>query len=361
MLTRHLYRIDEVKASCKLTLTLKNYREALFWSLELIDTLMEDDLRSIMIDVWFESVGHISYPLLLDVLETDDLLGCVGAFCSVGRDASIFTLMALGCLDWKKQPDRVVPSSKFANDALSTCILRAIRQGKVVFAWTLLRCNWSWDLIPVDSRLIALKEYGWRGRAAALISVCGKKFAWKPIKKYIDEALYTEWTSLEGRRERRVYKIRPILYGTERSICSRSLTNIQEVREPLTALHGSPYWDAVAEEFGGWRPIYKNDESKEAFYELYFPDDIPDEWSTGDQEKSHGLGFAFDEQTDEDRRQKALRSSLYTIPSFGLVSLTHDAIKICPVDYDSQQKHWAQIQSAWTLSPARKKIVLVPS
>ena len=257
MLTRHLYRIDEVKASCKQALSVKNYREALFWSLELIDTLMEDELRSIMIDVWFETVGHASYPLLLEILATDSLLECVGAFCSAGRDASIFTLLSLGSLDWKKQPDRVVPSSTVGSDALTTCILRAIRQKKVLFAWTLLRCNWSWDLIQLDTRLTALKEYGWRGRAAALISVCERVIKWNPIKKYLDEALYNEWSSLEGKRKRRVYKIRPILHGTERSVCSRSITNIQEVREPLTALHGSPYWDTVSEEFGGWRPIYK--------------------------------------------------------------------------------------------------------
>ena len=29
---------------------------------------------------------------------------------------------------------------------------------------------------------------------------------------------------------------------------------------------------------------------RERFYDTYFPDDIPDEWSRSDQEKSHGLG-----------------------------------------------------------------------
>ncbi len=37
---------------------------------------------------------------------------------------------------------------------------------------------------------------------------------------------------------------------------------------------------------------FPDDDVIEAFYAAYFPDDIPDEWSAADQQKSHGRGCA---------------------------------------------------------------------
>ena len=379
MLTRHLYRIDEVKASCKYALIKKNYREALFWSMELIDTLMGDDLKQIMVSAWFEGVGRCSYPLLFDLLhaETEELLQYVGAFCSTERDASIYSLLVLGSLDWEKQYDYVVPMQVVAEDKEVRCILRALKQGKSLFAWTLLRCRWSldaWDILldtkplsrerSVIETLRAMTTHKWESRAAAVLLVSDKMGGgWKAVRHSMDDALFEEWSALEGRRARRIYRCRPeaIVYGTQRGELSRGATNIQEIREPLTALYGSPYWDTVAEDFGGWRPIYKNDESKETFYELYFPDDIPDEWSREDQEKSHGVGLAFDDQTEVDRKMKFWRAHLSSLPSMGLVSITQSAIKV-GLDlelYESKQTRWAEVQRGWKYEPVSKKIVLI--
>jgi len=381
MLTRHLYRIDEVKAVCKYALLKKNYREALFWSMELVDTLMIDDLRRVMISAWFEGVGRASYTLLLELIaaEDDDILGFVGAFCCVERDASIYSLLTLGSLDWVKQPNRVVPLRiDEGGDERKRCTLRAIKQGKTLFAWTLLRCHWddaAWELLlrcaagfREESTIELLRdmaaEYKWESRAAALVLLSDKVGgSWKPIKQSVDECLFTEWSALEGRRARRIFAIRPeaITYGTTRGELPRSQSNIQEIREPLTALYGSPYWDTAAADFGGWRPIYKSDEAKETFYELYFPDDIPDEWSRADQEKSHGTGLCFVDQAPACRKEKCMMALLRTFPSMGLVSNTIYAIKK-GLDlglYESSQERWVEIQKSWKLEPAKKKIVLV--
>lgn len=374
MLTRHLYRIDEVKASCKYSLTVKNYTEALFWSLELIDSMMIDELRSIMVSVWFESVGLASFALFIELVHASDeaLLEYVGAFCSVGRDASIFSLLALGSLDWRHQPNTVVHSPTTGTDPVQRCLIRALLQGKTLFAWTLLRTAWSWEALEpfIKSQTQPLfdelkqSKYGWYGKAAALCLIT-EPGSWKPLRLYLDETRVAEWMELEGRRTRRIFKIRSsaILDETERGHTPRNVTNIHEIRDPLTSLYGCAYWDTVAKDFGGWRPIYKNDDSKESFYELYFPDDIPDEWCLADQEKSHGLGLAFDEHTKEERRQRALHSRLGHIPSMGLVSVTREAIKVAnPITiYDSEeaQTRWASLQKAWNLEPVIKKIMKV--
>ena len=372
MLSRHLYRIDEVKACCYYTLLKRNYREALFWSMELCDTLMSAELLEIMLRAWFYGGG--SYLLLVDLLtlmkkdeiSVEEILPFVGGICACEKDASVLYLLARGSADWEKQPDT------FAfRVSGQTAEVAAIKQRKALFAWTLLRCHWSsgaWPLLlelstpktrPVIELLQEQTGFVWESRAAALLLVCGYG-TMKAPRYSLDERLVEEWSALEGRRGRREFKVRPeaCLAVTERSKMGRNTTNIEEIREPLTALHGSPYWDTIAAEFGGWKPIYKNDESKEAFYDLYFPDDIPDEWSLADQEKSHGRGFSVEEAGQE----KRLLLNLYgTAPSLGLVSWTHDVIK-CGLDlslYETKQETWASIQKGWSMEPRAKKIVLV--
>ena len=377
MLSRHLYRIDEVKASCYYALLKRNYREALFWSMELCDTLCSAELLEIMLRAWFYGGG--SYQLLVDLVTlmkkdeigVEDILPFVGALCAAEKDASVFYLLVKGSADWEKQPDT------FAfRVSGQTPEMAAIKQRKILFAWILLRCRWSstsgagdaWSILlelcqpkmrPVLELLKEQTEFVWESRAVALLLVCGWGHAKVP-KYHVDTELVARWSELEGRRARREFRVRAeaCLAVTERGKMTRTTTNIEEIREPLTALHGSPYWDTIATEFGGWKPIYKNDASKEAFYDLYFPDDIPDEWSATDQEKSHGCGYVGGGGEDE----KRLLMSLYgTSSSLGLVSWTHDAAR-CGLDlslYETRQEAWAAIQKSWNLTPRTKKIVLI--
>ena len=60
--------------------------------------------------------------------------------------------------------------------------------------------------------------------------------------------------------------------------------------ERSAALWGSEFWDEVVAERGGWQAVRSDDAVREWFYDTYFPDDIPDEWSRIDQAKSHGGG-----------------------------------------------------------------------
>jgi hypothetical protein len=87
-----------------------------------------------------------------------------------------------------------------------------------------------------------------------------------------------KWSALTGRRARRAFAV-PVecLYGiTDRGCLSQKVSTIGELR----GIHDR----LVAE-----RGLIAEDEL-EAFYAYAFPDDIPDEWSLEDQEKSHGPG-----------------------------------------------------------------------
>ena len=385
MLSRHLYRIDEVKASCYYALIHRNYKEALFWSMELCDTVLSADLLDLLLRAWFYGGG--SYRLLIDLvglmnqeeITVEEILPFVGGICNSENDASVLYLLAMGAADWATQPDTFVKgtvqgTAQGTAQGTEPCVV-AMKQRKALFAWTLLRCRWdenggakAWGILHELARDVetqtALKiledrtDLVWEARAAAVLLICGKGSFTTP-NYYLDQPLFTRWTELEGRRKRRELAIRPEACGSDtvRGSMPSTTTNIAEIREPLTALHGSPYWDIIAEEFGGWKSIYKNDESREAFFDLYFPDDIPDEWSAADQEKSHGCGFAVGASSETEH----LRNLYGESPSLGLLSWTLDAVAqgLRLERYAANQAVWSLLQAGWDLSPRIKKIVLI--
>jgi hypothetical protein len=93
-----------------------------------------------------------------------------------------------------------------------------------------------------------------------------------------------------GRKAARLYPIPSVaLYGTRRgaTLCTQYHTNgLYDIEK---GIKGCPFWDEALREYqrhGKW----VSDDAMEAFYDRYFPDDIPDEWSQQDQLISHGQG-----------------------------------------------------------------------
>jgi hypothetical protein len=78
---------------------------------------------------------------------------------------------------------------------------------------------------------------------------------------------------------------------------SKIYTNINELREPVPGLGEACAWwrsvlktEGITEQNETDTMEFPNDNVLESFHDRYFPDDIPDEWSTVDQQKSHGRG-----------------------------------------------------------------------
>jgi hypothetical protein len=69
-----------------------------------------------------------------------------------------------------------------------------------------------------------------------------------------------------------------------------------------TMIYDAPsvFWQSAIDHYGITKQqellVFRNDDDEEAFYCKYFPNDLPDEWSLEEQQKSHGL-IAL-EQTD---------------------------------------------------------------
>ena len=120
-----------------------------------------------------------------------------------------------------------------------------------------------------------------------------------PVVLY--ERDWAKWTSSAGRRAARLHAIpTDALHAeTTRGQISAIYTNIADIREPVAALPtATAWWRRIAETAGltGDESTgtyeFPDDEHKEAFFAAHFPDDIPDEWSAVDQQKSHGQGCA---------------------------------------------------------------------
>jgi hypothetical protein len=120
-----------------------------------------------------------------------------------------------------------------------------------------------------------------------------------------------------GRRDRRVYSIpSACLYGTTlRGRSKWAQNNFTQLYNVEKYLVGCPFWDEVLEEYADVEDgeiKWKSDDKLEEFYEKYFPDDIPDEWSKKDQLKSHGDGVLG--PTDKPNIWKYSRSFLSKVP-----------------------------------------------
>ena len=393
MLTRHLYRYDEVKQNLIYCIHVQRIEEAIFWTMELIDSFCAEDIVSLCFQAWILGIGWKGFGFLSlfeSILQNEEveeatLYELVNTLLhEKERDASVYGLLMNGVLI-SSQVDRIVPmvlDDKFRNlSSEKQFLISTIKQKKILLAWTFLRNHWSEDtLILLDTlcndyqkeaytflRSCPLfgEKFLWEQRALLVLCLCAEKNSFKektlkPLSSSIIQ-LKEEWGELEGRRKRRVHKIltEAILWGTARSLEPNTQTNIGELMDPRRSLKGCPYWEEVATSMGSWAHIRKVDELKEAFYDMYFPDDIPDEWSSKDREKSHGYGLLIGTNI-ANQQYKGWKSFLYKLPSLGLVSLTQECLQKYNWQYMSFAEAYEKTPSIenWTYEPIKKKIVV---
>lgn len=110
---------------------------------------------------------------------------------------------------------------------------------------------------------------------------------------------WLRWDTHRGRRAARVHAIptKALHADTTRGRIPARYTNVGDVREPVPLLNdGCRWWRAAINRAGiqydEETVAFPSDDVLELFYAEHFPDDIPDEWSAADQQKSHGRGCA---------------------------------------------------------------------
>ena len=330
-LTVSLYREDEVIAALKWCLIRGRTLEAMFWAQECSDSNMIPEALAAAFWVWLFGCGPSNlgwlgrfgtYVKRRHHLNDEDLMGLICSLSGHMRqrpDSSALVLLGLGLSRdsmGPSPPDHVgtqqLPHtlSEFENDKTYGTAVRALLQGKAPLAWHLMRPLWgknNWHVLheivkeePSLSDSLSWLEnarshmgyawkdcYTWPIRAVAVAAVSARK----PIimereanSDYMKQ--WNEWNALPMRL-RRIYTIPTdcLYWHTARGALRVSESTEGELLNGLeSAMCGSKIWKMHDKE------LHESDESREAFYETYFPNDIPDEWSAAARAVSHGRG-----------------------------------------------------------------------
>lgn len=406
MLTRHLYEVDEVAAAISWCIKKRREIDTAFWVKELIDSEMTDELYSVLYSAWLWNVGigrldvlRVLYDLYHREEETgeDDLLAFAVTLARIHwgyHDSSVFTLLAFGAVDeyqWDRTVDVRVCINLGVTD-LEKEFARACWTGKARLAWDLSRSLWqenkerTWLLVKEIQQLkynsavmnqcleILEKEEcdtSWASRACAVAAIClsreEAKYSIKPFQPSLMSSIddqVNKWRGLEGRRKRRIFEIpRDCLYwATRRGRSTNEKKNLRKVYCGSVAgcslqdIRGCPFWERVIQE----ETPEASEDHFQQFYATYFPDDIPDEWSLEDQQKSHGHGALIGSEVPNYR--KYAEKWFRTVPSQVVWMGSMDAMRLLSkIDgiiegWDKvYEKDFKAMMSDWDLTPAKKR------
>lgn len=312
-LTRHFYSADEVQSALYYSASRRDTKETEFWCRELIISGYTSEAVSTLFESWLWQRGPFYLWWLLDaktlagdhVTQEDILRSAIILSSCTEWDNSLWSILNSAV------PERVTyktPPVPALNEKVQY-LYRAMYQGKARSAWWMaqqvdgllevLRCyaNAMWpECIPC----IMILEYyedllGYRTAEYDVAIQCCMVLllCLSPAKRtstFRSPMIPPLSAFTEGRKASRVYSI-PVyaLYGTARGRMSWSQDNTVELNH-VEKYMCCPFWDEVIGNYkrnGEW----VSEDAEEAFYEEYFPDDIPDEWTRADKEKSHGKGL----------------------------------------------------------------------
>jgi hypothetical protein len=344
-LSRHLFRLDEVAAALRYSIVERRIEEGMYWTLELLDSSEYKLLFDTLLEVWLSAVGCARLGFLFEFSKlvpsltkpsnelNDSLLTLSYNLLRVSKDCRDGSVLAIAIVTLEDfvavanagnnmSLDEQM-SSLSLNEAASIGALKSkLYSGEnpttAIRAWLEIKSAGNLPVVnPIRRTAQAacrlLKDYKY---------TAGWKYIWICVETLIlcmTDMQYTEairgsdmvlaidagtqeslqsWIVMTGRRKRRCFTIPKwcLKWCTERGRSTYQPMNIEEIRQPWTAMGRSAYWAQKATEFGceiignEISAEASSDEAWEGFVNFAFPDDIPDEWSLEDQMKSHGEG-----------------------------------------------------------------------
>lgn len=321
-LTRHFYRLDEVRSALRDCIVNRRVDKGLFWTQELLDSGENEYLFETLLEIWAFAVGPAKLRWVIDAADVGraDLLTLSLQLLRLPRDAADGSLLGL-VLQAYEDCCRV---GRLANPAAA--FREAIGKGQLrtaATAWLQLDAaagaailGEQCALVPPD-RAMVLEALGswasWAPSALArpiwgtlsavmtIMTLCMSEAQWaistSPYRQMSDDTqtyvleLLGDWRGLLGRRLRRVYEIpRDCLkWDTGRGRMRWTENTTEELWRIWEALEGTQCWDDLAAATGYAWSGYDTVGWAE-FLEAAFPDDWPEEWSVEDQLLSHGAG-----------------------------------------------------------------------
>jgi hypothetical protein len=285
MLTRQLYRVDEVRAALLWCILKARVIETAFWATELAES--GEDFAKELLMAWTYGIGVAGLGFI-PLLESDPVPLAIALSRWPRRDASVVAILG-SVADRVGMPD--LPPGTWTPE--ETYALRAMMQGKAGSAFA-ARASWgeAWSAAMQfkHGRQVALPSLEVAALQTAIVCQRTLDFKEPPLEipKEVAEAM-AEWEAEMNLRRRRVYAIPEgclSILTARGALDSYTSTDseLTDTRKLEGALAASSLWaDAITE-------ARASDTGREEFYESYFCD-IPDEWSAADRAKSHGFGL----------------------------------------------------------------------
>jgi hypothetical protein len=349
-LTRNLYELDEVVSALQ-TCLLRGWPRAAFWTCELVLSGEEALAVRTLKDIWYRRGGGYDPTLLTDPILWSRCVRVQAAIRAAGslnaaRFLSLTATMADRPTMTPLPKTQEIQNRRTASAAAWLATLAAeetINRDEAAGWWISYdaacrqqsRTDSIWllqavqPLLSADAIWAAIHQAS-RGSAAtkaALNLLCETASA-HPLDQALAQANATlllctpteqresvllqkptdlpsykrdwqTWTDQAGRRAARIHDIpaEALHAATTRGSLPRKYTNIADVRDPVALLvEGCAFWRSATAAAGiVYDPEtetieFPDDDVLEDFYQRYFPDDIPDEWPSAYQERSHGRG-----------------------------------------------------------------------
>ena len=353
-LTRNLYELDEVVSALQICLR-KGWGRAIFWLWELVVSKEEKLAAETLHTAWLHLGGGLFWPQLSSITDEQWIERCLLTQAAIKSSAGLTAARFIRPMQKKQRPGltptakshktinrRATRSAEFVTsldpaesiDSKEAAKLwidfdSACRQGKRADAFWLLQdattkisADAIWSLLRIASRggpptrlcIDSLAKVAGPHpmeqilhQAASVLLLCiptKERFAeTADIRPGFYRRDWADWNAVVGRRTARIHSIPAEALHSEvtRGRLHKQFTNIDDVRNPVYLLpEGCRFWrEAISSASLTFDPAtgsfsFPSDEDLENFYSRYFPDDLPDEWSLADQEKSHGRGCGPD-------------------------------------------------------------------
>lgn len=307
VLTRHFYEIDEVCGALQHSVLNGRVRDAFFWVQELTDSEENSVCFRTLLETWLLFYGG-AFPEWLSAAKKswkgEEMSGLELALNLSLCDRKDISVMHALCLT--EEPVERILSDGSLESYLKVSISQGRARSAIWAAATIGNLDRIWKLLPNEvawlSEVFKDKSDIWFVYAL-IAALCTEsrfkkadKIIWKPLTKEMTDEV-DSWIAILGRRARRKFSV-PAgqLCGIgKRWKMDRRSSNLERLYnfEKSVSQDGSGFWFRALTKSGwsvdsGWN---RDDDALEGFYEEYFPDDIPDEWSLEEKKKSHGSGY----------------------------------------------------------------------
>lgn len=367
-LTRHFYEADEVQSALYYCASRRDLKECEFWCHEMLCSGYESEAVSTLFESWLWQRGPFCMSWLIDVgpilgadtVTHEDIMGAASLLSSFGEwDNSLWSVLTCDL----SAVDRVTPKTPaFVPVGCSEEVLylyRAIYQGKACSAlqmvqrlakqiaketlWSLLKEYGANVSAEYATCFMILENYetllGYKSdtydtvilcMAVLMLCLSDKKRGTSCMRRIVPPRMLTIPI---GTKAARMYSVPSVaLYGTKRGLSLCSQYHVQGLHDIEKAIKGCPFWDSLLKEYqrqGKW----VSDNAMESFYEEYFPDDIPDEWSKEEKMKSHGQGLLNKGEKMTLARYARIHFTKPSRLAFGVKGRKLDGIEgCCPLD-----------------------------